>query len=139
MVLGNMNVAVGNSSSVLGGIGKPGWQQPITRLGTRAPDGSKVALVVFPPLTPSQGAKPGRDRCVRPGNGRADAVAGRPAQLAGGHPMLRYRGAMEGDTNVSLGSDASARYLLLAGRRNGWIDHGRPRLPPPQGGAASTD
>jgi hypothetical protein len=36
MVLGNINVALGNISIVLGNIGKPGWQQPITRLGTRA-------------------------------------------------------------------------------------------------------
>lgn len=36
MLLGNINVALGNISIVLGNIGKPGWQQPITRLGGRA-------------------------------------------------------------------------------------------------------
>jgi sigma-70-like protein len=60
-------------------------------------------------------------------------------RLGGGRPRLLYRGAVDGNPNVFLGSAASGRYLLLAGARNGWIDHGRLRLLPPQGGGAFAD
>jgi hypothetical protein len=52
---------------------------------------------------------------------------------------LPLRGAVDGHADVFLGSDSSGRYLLLACGKNGWIDHGRLRLLPPQGGAAFTD
>jgi len=60
-------------------------------------------------------------------------------RLAGGRPRLLYRGAVDGVPNVFLGSDASGRFLLLAWAQNGWIDHGRLRLLPPQGGVAFGD
>jgi hypothetical protein len=59
--------------------------------------------------------------------------------LAGGRPRLLYRGAVDRHADVFLGSDASGRYLLLAWARNGWLDHGRLRPLPPQGGAAFAD
>ncbi len=59
--------------------------------------------------------------------------------LAGGRPRLLYRGAVDGHVFVFLGSDSSGRHLLLAGAGNGWIDHGRLRPLPPQGGVVSTD
>jgi hypothetical protein len=59
--------------------------------------------------------------------------------LAGGRPRLLYRGAVDGYPDVFLSSDATGRYLLLAWKRHGWIDHGRLRPLPPQGGAAFTD
>jgi hypothetical protein len=59
--------------------------------------------------------------------------------LAGGRPRLLYRGAVDGHIYVFLGSDSSGRHLLLAGAGNGWIDHGRLRPLPPQGGVVSTD
>jgi len=59
--------------------------------------------------------------------------------LAGGRPRVLFRGAVGGHPDVFLGSDASGRYLLLAWGRNGWIDHGRLRPLPPQGGMAFTD
>jgi hypothetical protein len=43
---------------------------------------------------------------------------------------------VDGNAHVSLGSDATGRYLILAWARNGWIDHGRLRPLPPQGGVA---
>jgi hypothetical protein len=57
-------------------------------------------------------------------------------RLGGGRPRLLYRGAVDGNVQVSLGSDAPGRYLILAWARNGWIDHGRLRPLPPQGGVA---
>ena len=64
------------------------------------------------------------------GPGRRDALCGKPLPL---------RGAVDGHADVFLGSDSSGRYLLLAWGKNGWIDHGRLRLLPPQGGAAFAD
>jgi hypothetical protein len=62
-----------------------------------------------------------------------------PLRGAGGARLL-YRGVLgPAHPAVSLSSDASGRHLLLAWERNGWIDHGRLRLLPPQGGAAFTD
>jgi hypothetical protein len=60
-------------------------------------------------------------------------------RLGGGRPRLLYRGAVDGNRIVFLGSDASGRYLLLAWAQHGWIDHGRLRLLPPQGGTAFAD
>jgi len=57
-------------------------------------------------------------------------------RLGGGRPRLLYSGAVDGNVHVSLGSDATGRYLILAWARNGWIDHGRLRPLPPAGGAA---
>jgi hypothetical protein len=57
-------------------------------------------------------------------------------RLGGGPPRLLYRGAVDANVHVSLGADATGRYLILAWARNGWIDHGRLRPLPPQGGTA---
>jgi len=182
-----------------------------------SPDGSKVAVVAYPPLIPSQGAKPAeigvldlatgtrtlwvgglrnRDGLAakipgvswfsdgrslvfvsvlladsrrypniiqaRPGAGgkrltvvvlsaptvglvnpeslelRVIQIPLAGGRLGGERPRLLYHGAVDGNPDVSLGSDASGRYLILAWARNGWIDHGRLRLLPPQGGAAFT-
>lgn len=80
-----------------------------------------------------------------------------PPYLGGAHPVpqdlrviqvplggagpgrLLYRGVTGPHAAVFLNSDASGRYLLLAWGQNGWIDHGRLRLLPPQGGTAFTD
>lgn len=60
--------------------------------------------------------------------------------LGGAGPArLLYRGVMGPHAAVFLSSDASGRYLLLAWGQNGWIDHGRLRPLPPQGGVAFTD
>jgi hypothetical protein len=60
-------------------------------------------------------------------------------RLVSGRPRLLYRGPVDANPNVFLGSDLSGRYLLLAAEHNGWIDHGRLRLLPPQGRAAFAD
>jgi hypothetical protein len=57
----------------------------------------------------------------------------------GGGPRLLYRGNVGAHTQVILGSDATGRYLLLAWRRNGWLDHGILRPLAPQGGTAFVD
>jgi len=56
----------------------------------------------------------------------------------GGQPRLLYRGVTGPHPVVSLSSDASGRHLLLTWRLNGWIDHGRLRILPPEGRAALT-
>ena len=57
--------------------------------------------------------------------------------LTGGGPArLLYRGTVGHQALVFLGSDATGRYLLLAWRLNGWIDHGALRPLAPQGGTA---
>jgi hypothetical protein len=43
---------------------------------------------------------------------------------------------VDGHAEVFLSSDATGRYLLLDWEQHGWIDHGRLRLLPPQGGTA---
>ena len=57
--------------------------------------------------------------------------------LGGGAPRVLYQSPTGGQMDVFLGevflgSDASGRYLLLAGLSNGWLDHGvlRPLSPP---------
>jgi hypothetical protein len=54
----------------------------------------------------------------------------------GGRPQLLYHGVMGPHAAVFLGSDATGRYLLLAWRLNGWLDHGVLRPLAPQGGYA---
>ncbi len=56
-----------------------------------------------------------------------------------GRARLLYHGTVGPHGQVFLSSDASGRYLILGWRLNGWIDHGRLRPLPPQGGAASGD
>ena len=44
---------------------------------------------------------------------------------SGGQPQLLYHGVVGRNRGtVFLGSDATGRYLPLAWRLNGWIDHG---------------
>jgi hypothetical protein len=57
----------------------------------------------------------------------------------GGRSRLLYHAVVDPYAGVSLSSDASGRYLTLTSRLNGWIDHGRLRPLPPQGGEAFTD
>jgi hypothetical protein len=78
----------------------------------------------------------------RDGHGSAGRteMAGKPAAaMPAADITTLYRGAVHGNASVFLGDDASRRHLLLAWERNGWIDHGRLRLLPPQGGAAFAD
>jgi len=56
-----------------------------------------------------------------------------------GRARLLYHGVVGPRGQVFLSSDASGRYLILTWRLNGWIDHGRLRPLPPQGGPAFTD
>jgi hypothetical protein len=58
---------------------------------------------------------------------------------SGGRPRLLYHGVVGPHATVFLGSDASGRYLLLAWRLNGWIDHGVLHHLAPQGGYAFVD
>ena len=92
-----------------------------------APGGKNITIVVL------------SGRPVRTVNPEPPDLRVIQVPLAGGRPRLLYRGAVDGQPGVFLGSDASGRYLFLASAQNGWIDHGRLRLLPPQGGAAFTD
>lgn len=97
------------------------------------PRGKSLVVVVLSgrPVGPPLNPEPADMRVIQ------FPLAG--GQLAGGRPRLLYRGAVDGIASVSLSSDASGRYLLLAWARNGWIDHGQLRLLPPQGGVAFTE
>jgi hypothetical protein len=59
--------------------------------------------------------------------------------VAGGPPRLLYSGVLGPRPAVFLGSDASGRHLLLAGRLNGWIGHGRLHPLPPRNGSTVTE
>jgi hypothetical protein len=98
----------------------------------RGPRGQSLTVVVlgFPTVGMAYPESPGLRVIQFP------LIGGR---LVSGRPRLLYGIAADANPNVFLGSDASGRYLLLASEHNGWIDHGRLRLLPPQGGAAFAD
>lgn len=93
-----------------------------------SPDGKALTVVALGPA----GLAPGRSV---PQNFRVVRV---PLRGAGGARLL-YRGVLSDHPYVFLGSDASGRHLLLSGRLNGWIDHGRLRLLASPPGGAFTD
>jgi len=93
-----------------------------------SPDGKALTVVALGPA----GLAP--DRSI-PQNFRVVRV---PLRGAGAARLL-YRGVLSNDPYVFLGSDASGRHLLLSGRLNGWIDHGRLRLLASPVGGAFTD
>jgi len=54
----------------------------------------------------------------------------------GGGSRLLYRESVRNQVQLFLGSDATGRYLLLAWRLNGWLDHGVLRPLAPGGGTS---
>lgn len=88
-----------------------------------SPDGKALTIVVLgPPYLGKVHPAPQDLRVIRMPLGGASGA------------RLLYHGVMGAAATVFLGSDASGRHLLLSWRLNGWIDHGRLRPLPPQGG-----
>jgi hypothetical protein len=89
-----------------------------------SPGGRALTIVVLHgSYTGKAGSKPYRFQVVQ-------------VPLTGGGSRLLYRGRVGNHVLVFLGSDATGRYLILAWRLNGWLDHGVLRALAPQSGTA---